>query len=167
MKGTKRRLIQIKLLLLFFILSSINVVFSTIKSLVTIKGNAFTASILSALYYAYYNIVIIYTVAEFPLWQKIIVTFVCNLLGVFIVKYFEQRARKDKLWKVECTILSKYTDEAHKLLNEFNIPHNYVENVGKYTLLNMYCATQEESKVAKQLIQKYDAHYFVSESKEL
>lgn len=156
-----------KLLILFFILSSINVVFSTIKSLVTIKGNALSASIISALYYAYYNIVIIYTVAEFPLWQKIIVTFICNLLGVFIVKYFEQRARKDKLWKIECTILAEYTDEAHQLLKECDIPHSYVENVGKYTLLNAYCATQEESKIVKQLIQKYDAKYFVSESKEL
>ena len=46
------------LLVIFIVLSIINVIFSTIKSIVTVKGGAFSASILSALYYGYYNIVL-------------------------------------------------------------------------------------------------------------
>ena len=83
------------LLMIFIILSIINVIFSTIKSIVTVKGGAVSASLLSALYYGYYNIVLIYTVAEFPLWQKVVVTFGCNLVGVFVVKWAEEKARKD------------------------------------------------------------------------
>ena len=79
------------LLMIFIILSIINVIFSTIKSIVTVKGGAVSASLLSALYYGYYNIVLIYTVAEFPLWQKVVVTFGCNLVGVFVVKWARPR----------------------------------------------------------------------------
>ena len=50
------------LLVIFIVLSIVNVIFSTIKSIVTVKGGAFSASILSALYYGYYNIVLIYNI---------------------------------------------------------------------------------------------------------
>ena len=46
------------------------------------------------------------------------------------------------------------------------IPFNYV-NIEKYILFNLYCATQEESKKVKKLLDAYDAKYFVTESKNL
>ena len=94
-----------KLLFIFTILTIVNVIFSTIKSIVTIKCGKTVASLISALYYGYYNIVLIYTVADFPLWQKVAVTFFCNLVGVWLVKWGEEKARKDRLWKVEATVL--------------------------------------------------------------
>ena len=95
------------MLILFSFLTIINVVFSTIKSIVTIKSGKTVAALISAGYYGYYNIVLIYTVADFPLWQKVVVTFLANLIGVWIVKWGEEKARKDKLWKVEATIDSR------------------------------------------------------------
>lgn len=92
------------MLILFSLLTIVNVVFSTIKSIVTIKSGKTVAALISAGYYGYYNIVLIYTVADFPLWQKVVVTFLANLIGVWIVKWGEEKARKDRLWKVEATI---------------------------------------------------------------
>jgi hypothetical protein len=86
---------------------------------------------------------------------------------VWVVKYFEEKARKDKLWKVEATVLRGYTERLHNALDYLNIPHNYLENVGPYTLFNIYCATQKESALAKDILEKHDAKYFVSESKSL
>lgn len=113
------------LLVIFVLLSIVNVIFSTIKSIVTIKGGAFTASLISALYYGYYNVVLIYTVADFPLWQKVLITFLCNLIGVFIVKWGEAKARKDKLWRVEATVPRKYLEAVHMDLKD--IPHSYID----------------------------------------
>ena len=155
-----------KLLMIFIGLSIINVVFSTIKSIVTIKGSPFVASMVSALYYGYYNIVLIYTVADFPLWQKVIVTFGCNLVGVFAVKYAEEKARKDKLWRVESTIKPDKKDVFEMYCKENDIPYNYV-NIEKYILFNFYCATQQESAKVKKLLDAHDAKYFVNESKNL
>jgi hypothetical protein len=154
------------LLIIFIVLSIINVIFSTIKSIVTVKGGAVSASIISALYYGYYNIVLIYTVAEFPLWQKVIVTFGCNLVGVFVVKWAEVKAKKDKLWKVEATIEKLEFNQNKELLDLFKVPHNYID-IEKYVILNFYCATKKQSEIVKNLLDEMNAKYFVSESKNL
>lgn len=153
------------LIILFFVLTIINVIFSTIKSIVTINGSPFVASFISALYYGYYNIVLIYTVADFPLWQKVAVTFICNLIGVYIVKWAEARARKDKLWKVELTVPTKYKDTIDFDLHD--VPHSYIELSDKHTLFNFYCATQADSAKVKAIADDYEAKYFVAESKNL
>ena len=154
-------------LTVFFILSIINVVFATIKSLVTINGGKLTASLISGGYFAFYNIMMQYTVADFPMWQKCLITFVCNVVGVYLVKWGEEKARKDKLWKVEATIECCYKDELHQALKNVGLPHNYIENIGRYVVFNIYCATQKESVEAKHYLDRYNAKYFVSESKTL
>lgn len=155
-----------KLLMIFIGLSIVNVVFSTIKSIVTIKGGAFAASMISALYYGYYNIVLIYTVADFPLWQKVAVTFGCNLVGVYAVKWAEEKKSKDKLWRVESTIKPHQKEEFENYCKDHQIPYNYVD-IEKYLLFNFYCATQAESAKVKKLLDAHDAKYFVNESKML
>lgn len=156
---------NMNLLLIFIVLSIINVIFSTIKSIVTIKSGPWVASIVSALYYGYYNIVLIYTVADFPLWQKVVVTAGCNLVGVFIVKYGEERARKDKLWKVELTVPTEYKNAVD--FDLWTVPHSYIELSDKHTLFNFYCATQADSAKVKAIANQYEAKYFVAESKNL
>ena len=156
-----------KLLLLFTLLTIVNVVFSTIKSIVTIKSGKGIASLISALYYGYYNIVLIYTVADFPLWQKVAVTFFCNLVGVWVVKYGEEKAKKDKLWKVEATVpKTENWKQLVKSLKNCRVPCNYVD-IDKYVLINCYCANQIQSKAVRDLLNTYKAKYFVSESKNL
>lgn len=153
------------LLFIFIGLSIINVIFSTIKSITTIKSSPLVASLISAIYYGYYNVVLIYTVSDFPLWQKVLITALCNFVGVFIVKWIEAKRRKDRLWEVRATIPAEYTDTLHEALSL--IPHNYIAGVGKYTIFNIYCTTQKESSAVKATLDLYHAKYFVSESKEL
>jgi hypothetical protein len=110
--------------------------------------------------------VLIYTVADFPLWQKVVATFGCNLVGVYVVKYAEAKSRKDKLWRVESTIKPDKKDVFEAYCKEHDIPYNYV-NIEKYYLFNFYCATQGESAKVKKLLDAHDAKYFVNESKNL
>ena len=154
-----------KFLIVFIGLSLFNVIFSTVRSLLTINGGKTIASLISGAYYAFYNIMIIYTVADFPMWQKCVITFVCNVIGVFVVKWAEEKARKDKLWKVEATIPNEYKIAVN--LDLADIPHSYIEGIGKYTIFNFYCATQAESAKVRDIINQYNAKYFVSESKNL
>lgn len=157
-------------LIIFIVLSIINVVASTIRSIVTINGGKLTASLISGAYFAFYNIMVIYTVADFPMWQKCVITFACNVIGVFIVKWVEEKARKDKLWKVEATILNmgidpKY-DDCIIELKKSGVPFNYID-ANKYLLINCYCATQKDSAKVKAILNRFNAKYFVSESKVL
>lgn len=153
------------ILIIFTILTIVNVIFSTIKSIATVKASPAIAALVNGLYYAYYNAVLIYSVADFPLWQKMVITLLCNLMGVYIVKKGEQKARKDRLWKVELTVPTKYRDSVDFDLKE--VPHSYIILSDKHTLFNFYCATQKESQKVKDIVNQYEAKYFVAESQEL
>ena len=155
-----------KFLLTFIILSIINVVFSTIRSIVTINGTKLSASLLSGAYFAFYNVMMIYTVSDFPMWQKCLITFICNVVGVWLVKWGEEKARKDKLWKVEATVKPHFAKHIIEYCELIEIPYSYID-IEKYIIFNFYCATQKESAIVKHLLDKYHAKYFVAESKSL
>lgn len=156
------------MLILFIILTILNVIIQTVKSIATIKCGKSIASLVNAVAYGLYTYVVFFTASDgIDLHAKALITASANLIGVWIVKYCEEKARKSKLWKVEATVLRGYTTTLHNLLDRVDIPHNFLENVGKYTLFNIYCETQKESSLAKELLDKFNAKYFVSESKTL
>jgi uncharacterized protein YebE (UPF0316 family) len=156
-----------KLLITFIILNICNVILQTAKSICTVKCGKTVAAIVNAVAYGLYTVVIIFTNADLPLMQKVLVVALSNLIGVYVVKWFEEKKRKEMLWKVEFTVLGKNTSAVANLLDLAHIPHNYIENVGKYTIFNTYCATQKQSESVKEIIKEYNAKYFVSETKEL
>lgn len=153
-------------LIIFIVLSIVNVVFSTIRSIVTINGGKWIASLFSGGYFAFYNVMMLYTVADFPMWQKCVITFVCNVIGVYVVKWGEEKARKAKLWKVEATLRKDTFPSCLAELKQADIPNNYID-IEKYILINCYCATQKESAIVRHILDKHNAKYFVSESKSL
>ena len=155
------------LLILFIVLNVANVIIQTVKSLATIKCGKGMAALVNAVAYGLYTVVLVYTVCDLPLMLKVAVVAACNLIGVFIVKWGEEKSRKAKLWKVEATVLRMHTNALVQHLALAKIPHNYLENVGPYTLFNIYCATQAESSKAREILNEYNAKYFVSESKTL
>ena len=158
---------EMKLLVLFVVMNVVNVVIQTIKSIATIKCGKTAAAIVNALAYGLYTYIVVLTMCDLPLLAKCLIVAGANFVGVFVVKFFEEKARKDKLWKVEATVLRGYTERLHNALDYLDIPHNFLENVGPYTLFNIYCATQKESALARDVLEKHDAKYFVSESKSL
>lgn len=153
-------------ILLFALCTAVNVILSTIKSILTVKGGKFSASFINAIIYGFYSYVIVLTSADgMPIWVKMAITAVCNFVGVYLVKWIEEKARKDKLWKVELTVPTKYTNTIDFDLHD--VPHSYIELSDKHTLFNFYCATQKESAKVKAIANQYEAKYFVAESKNL
>lgn len=156
-----------KLLIIFIVLNIFNVILQTVKSICTVKCGKTVAAIVNAVAFGLYTVVIVYTNADLPLIQKVLVVALSNLVGVYVVKWVEEKKRKQMLWKVEFTVLGKNTNAIENLLDLAHIPHNHIENVGKYTIFNAYCATQKQSESVKEIIKEYNAKYFVSETKEL
>lgn len=153
-------------ILLFALCTAVNVILSTIKSILTVNGGKFSASLINAITYGFYSYVIVLTSADgMPIWLKMAITAVCNFVGVYFVKWIEEKARKDKLWKVELTVPTKYTNTIDFDLHD--VPHSYIELSDKHTLFNFYCATQKESAKVKAIANQYEAKYFVAESKNL
>lgn len=154
-----------KLLIDFIILNILNVIIQTVKSLVTVKCGKELAAIVNAIAFGLYTVVTVYMMCELPLGTKAIVVALCNLVGVYVVKLLEEKARKDKLWKVELTVRNFNTQKLAKALDDLDIPYNYIENVGKYTIFNVYCSTQKQSATVKGIGTECKAKFFVSETK--
>lgn len=152
-----------KLLIIFILANILNVVIQTIKSIATIKCGKFLASLINAIAYGLYTYIIILTYCELPLWSKCLIVGLCNLVGVYVVKAIEEKMRKEKMWKVECTIPTEYTSAVDFDLK--SIPHSYIMISTKHTLFNFYCATQSETQKVMDITKQYNAKYFVSESK--
>lgn len=154
------------LLLLFIVLNILNVIIQTVKSICTVKCGKGVAALVNAVAYGLYTIVTIYMLCDLDLYLKAGIVALCNLVGVYVVKLIEEKSRKDKLWKVEATVKPEYAEKIGLMLDELEIPYNWID-IEKWYLFNIYCATQKESAIVKDIINKYDAKYFVSETKTL
>ena len=157
-----------KLLVLFIVLSVVNVILQTFKSLATVKCGKVGAALVNATAYGLYTVVLVYTNADFPLWEKVLVTAVCNLIGVYIVKAIEEKARKDKLWKVETTVNCDDTFKVRLALRDAGLSYSVIStNTKDRSVFNIYCPTKKESEKVKEILGNFDAKYFVTESKSL
>ena len=154
-------------LVVFIVLNVVNVIIQTVKSIATIKCGAWSAAVVNALAYGLYTVVVVYMNADgLGIFWKAVIIGVANLFGVYVVKIIEQKNRKAKLWKVECTVNRSQITALDKALDENAIPHNYLV-AGRYGIFNCYCATEKESIIVKEILGTYNAKYFVSESKTL
>lgn len=158
---------EMKLFVLFIVMNVVNVVIQTIKSIATIKCGKTAAAVVNALAYGLYTYIVVLTMCDLPLLAKCLVVAGANFVGVWVVKFFEEKARKDRLWKVEATVPTEMTSLVHSVLDRKGISHNYVEGVGKYTIFNIYCPTQSESGEVRMVLENSSIKYFVSESKTL
>ena len=154
------------LLLTFILLNIANVIIQTIKSIATIKCGKGVAAIVNAIAFGLYTVVTVYMLCDLPLATKALIVAGCNLVGVYVVKYFEEKARKDKLWKVEVTIPAEQAQQMIEDCKYYGFTYNYV-NIEKWYLFNFYCPTQKDSANVRKLLHSYDAKYFVTESKTL
>lgn len=147
---------------IFIVCTFANVVLSTIKSVATIKGGRFTAAFWNALSFGLYSYIVVLTAeSSITTFEKVAITIVCNLVGVYIVKWVEEKIQKDKLWKVEMTIKADTAEELHNALDENNISNNYVI-AGKYAIFNCYCKSKEETEISLKFGENYNAKTFAS-----
>ena len=159
---------EMKLLVLFIVMNIVNVVIQTIKSIATIKCGKTAAALINALAYGLYTYIIVLTNCDLPMLAKCLIVAGANFVGVYVVKYFEAKARKDKLWKVEATFAHK-ENFIHNLdvwAKVNHIAYNYID-IEKYYVVNFYCPTQNESAIVKEFVDKFNGKYFASESKTL
>jgi uncharacterized protein YebE (UPF0316 family) len=157
---------DIQLLIIFIVLNILNVVIQTIKSIATVKCDKVIAAIINAIAYGLYTVVTVYMLCSLPLAWKAFIVAMCNLVGVYVVKWAEEKSRKDKLWKVEATVNPIHLDKLKNIFEKNGIPFSYID-VNKYVIFNLYCATQKDSHFVKSVLDHHEAKYFVSESKTL
>lgn len=131
-------------ILLFAILTIVNVIIQTVRSIATIKCGKGVASLVNAVAYGLYTVVVVYTAdGSIDLWAKVVITALANLVGVYVVKLIEEKGHKDRLWKVELAVPYAQAESVKKLIGK-EIPCNY-QYLGKWCVFNCYCSTQSQT----------------------
>ncbi len=132
-------------LTLFIVLNIANVIIQTIKSIATIKCGKTVASIVNAVAYGLYTYVVVFmNCDDLSLFWRAVIVALSNLIGVWVVKYVEEKKRKDRLWKVELAVPFAKADNTAELIADNEIPFNAVV-VGDWVMFNAYCETQKQS----------------------
>lgn len=155
---------NIQLLSTFIILNILNVVIQTIKSITTVKCGKGVASIVNAVAYGLYTIVTVYMMCELPLIWKAGIVALCNLIGVYVVKWGEEKSRKDKLWLVKITIPKEKTEQVKSSLKKENIPFSYYD-ITKYFVFDTYCENQKQTEKVLNICKYYNGKAFAAENK--
>ena len=152
-------------ILIFTLATVVNVSLSTIRAICTIKCGKTVSALTNAICYGFYPLVIMLTAqGTVDIIANMAITAVANFVCVYLIKLAEEKARKDKLWRIDLTIPAEETDFIHRKLE--NIPHNYIE-CGPHTVFNCYCATQRESTEVKTLAVAIGGKYSAFESVKL
>jgi uncharacterized protein YebE (UPF0316 family) len=149
-------------IILFVLATVINVTLSTIRSICTIKGGKWISAVTNALCYGFYPLIVMLTAKDtVTIVANMLITAIANFVCVWLIKYVEEKAKKDKMWKVEMAIPKGEETLVANMLDRKNIPHNYVE-VGKWVMFNCYCDKQSDTalcvSVARNLKGKISAY---------
>lgn len=147
--------------LYFFLISLINVILSSTKSICTVRYGRGINVLTNVIAYSFYTIVVKQT-ADLPLEITIVSTAAANALGVWLSYVILDRIQKDKLWKIEVVVPKRYTEVLHAELE--CVPHNYID-VGPRALFNFYCETRAQTSIVTKTCKKYEGKFFVIENK--
>lgn len=150
-------------IVIFFICSLINVVLSTLKTILTVTATKRVAAIINAVTYGFYAIVV-KQLASLDITITVIVTIATNLLGVYISMWIIDKTKKDNLWKINITTSNSIMI---KELETCGVSFNYVTTTSKkhkqIYIITAFSKSQQESIIIRDIVKKYDCNFNVVE----
>lgn len=153
---------------LFFLLQLVNVVLSTLRSVLTVNASPAVASVFAAISYTFYN-VIVKLITSQDMMVIIVVTFITNLIGTYLGKLMYNKSQKDKLWIYTATMKTKNVDVDNimKMLKIADIKYVYtVLEEGVMYSIQVFAPTAGHSTLIKAMFADYGIKYYVIEAKQ-
>lgn len=140
---------MIKVVVIFCICSLVNVILSTLKTLIMVNAGRNSAIIINAVCYGFYTLVV-KQLSSVDYATAVLVTIGANIVGVWISYKIMDLFKKDKLWLIKITIPSKNFESVKTKLKEYSISNSYY-NIDKYYVFDCYCETQNDSQKVLEL----------------
>lgn len=150
------------ILIAFTCATLINVILSTLKSVITVKGGRFIASIINAISYGF-NTVVIKSITDIDLWIAVIITVLSNLVGVYIALTITRKFEKERLWKITVSVPTDSLKDFKHDLHEADIAFiAYETSYEKYKVVDIFSNDKKESRIVRNLVAKYNVKYTIS-----
>ena len=149
-------------IIIFTVCSLVNVILSTMKTILTVRSTKIVASIINAVSYGFYAIVV-KQLASLDLTVTVIVTIATNLIGVYLSMWLMDKMKKDCLWKISVTTKNK---SIAKKIENFDIeytmsPIQYKKET--YYSIEIFSKNQKDSTIIKNILNEYKVKYNVTE----
>ena len=149
-------------IIIFTVCSLVNVILSTMKTILTVRSTKIVASIINAVTYGFYAIVV-KQLASLDLTVTVIVTIATNLIGVYLSMWLMDKMKKDCLWKISITTKDK---SIVKKIENFDIeytlsPIQYKKET--YYSIEIFSKNQKDSTIIKNILNEYKVKYNVTE----
>ena len=149
-------------IIIFTVCSLVNVILSTMKTILTVRSTKIVASIINAVTYGFYAIVV-KQLASLDLTVTVIVTIATNLIGVYLSMWLMDKMKKDCLWKISVTTKDK---SIVKKIENFDIeytlsPIQYKKET--YYSIEIFSKNQKDSTIIKNILNEYKVKYNVTE----
>ena len=149
-------------IIIFTVCSLVNVILSTMKTILTVRSTKVVASIINAVTYGFYAIVV-KQLASLDLTVTVIVTIATNLIGVYLSMWLMDKMKKDCLWKISVTTKDK---SIIKKIENFDIeytlsPIQYKKET--YYSIEIFSKNQKDSTIIKNILNEYKVKYNVTE----
>lgn len=147
-----------KAIIIFSIITLINVVLSTAKSILTVKASKGVAASINAVSYGFYAMVV-KQMATVSIEVVVIATVICNLIGVYFSMWLLDKFKKDLFWKITVIPATEDFAEIRKELVENDLGFNeYKVNTkyGNQMALDIFSHDQSKSKKIKNILHKYN-----------
>ena len=149
-------------IIIFTVCSLVNVILSTMKTILTVRSTKIVASIINAVTYGFYAIVV-KQLASLDLTITVIVTIATNLIGVYLSMWIMDKMKKDCLWKISVTTKDK---SIVKKIENFDIeytmsPIQYKSET--YYSIEVFSKNQKDSTLIKNILNEYKVKYNVTE----
>ena len=151
---------MVNLVVIFCICSLINVIFSTLKTLIMFNSGEKMAILINAVCYGFYMLVV-KQVGHVDYITAVTVTILANIVGVWLSYRIMDLFKKDKLWRITVTLkTSRDVDVCEENLQKYNIGCTRVKDS---TSIDIYSYNQKESAIIKSILANYDYKYFIQE----
>ena len=157
-------------IVVFFICQLVNVALNTLKTIIMYREEKISSSLINAITYGFYAIIVVMTASSLPLWLTIVITFITNLIGVYGSMWLLDRFKKDKLWEIVATVQNTKMDNYKQFLNLIftreQISFNCMETnmQGEY-VYHIYSENQKQSEIIKKALSGTNARYIVHEER--
>lgn len=151
---------MVNVVIVFCICSLINVILSTLKTLIMVNAGRGSAIIINAVCYGFYTLVV-KQLTSVDYITAVTVTILANIVGVWISYKIMDLFKKDKVWRITVTL--KTVDEFAECVQQlakYNIGYTPIENTNS---IDIYSYNQKESAIIKNILGNYDYKYFIQE----
>ena len=154
-------------IVLFFVCQLINVALNTAKSIIMHKEEKISSTLINAITYGFYTIIVVMTASELPLWITIVITVITNIIGVYVSMLILEKFKKDSLWEIVATVQTPNNRTClENGLDIEQISYNYTwTNKKDEYIFHIYSKSQKESAKIKELLDFVGAKYIVHEEK--